>query len=75
LCDGIYIGDPESRVFTGSLASARVHGLDHEVLDAAAFWPLPAQRSASGISVRRRRWPYDRRDHPTTMSVHLAVGH
>jgi sarcosine oxidase len=35
LCGGIYIGDPNSRVFTGSLASARIHGLEHEVLDAA----------------------------------------
>src|SRR5829696_1435133 len=35
LCGGIYIGDPESPVFAGSLASARVHGLKHEVLDAA----------------------------------------
>ena len=26
LCGGIYIGDPESPVFTGSLASAHVHG-------------------------------------------------
>jgi hypothetical protein len=26
LCGGIYIGDPKSRVFTGSLASARLHG-------------------------------------------------
>ena len=35
LCGGLYIGDPDSPVFTGSLASARIHGLDHEVLDAA----------------------------------------
>lgn len=35
LCGGIYIGDPQSPVFTGSLASARLHGLEHEVLDAA----------------------------------------
>ena len=35
LCGGIYIGDPESPVFTGSLASARLHGLEHEALDAA----------------------------------------
>jgi len=35
LCGGIYIGDPKSRIFTGSLASARLHGLEHEVLDAA----------------------------------------
>jgi hypothetical protein len=36
LCGGIYIGDPESPVFAGSLASARLHGLEHEVLDALA---------------------------------------
>ncbi len=32
---GLMIGTPESDVFTGSLASAQMHGLDHEVLDAA----------------------------------------
>lgn len=35
LCGGIYIGDPDSVTFAGSLAAARQHGLDHEVLDAA----------------------------------------
>jgi sarcosine oxidase len=35
LCGGIYIGDPESVVVTGSLDAARVHGLPHELLDAA----------------------------------------
>ena len=35
LCGGIYIGDPQSPVLAGSLASARLHGLEHEVLDAA----------------------------------------
>lgn len=30
------IGRPDSRVFTGSLESCRVHGLPHEVLDAPA---------------------------------------
>jgi hypothetical protein len=49
LCGGIYIGDPESPVFIGSLASARVHGLEHEVLDAAeiaARFPTTWQRPA-----------------------------
>jgi sarcosine oxidase len=35
LCGGIYIGDPDSVIFTGSLEAALVHGLAHEVLDAA----------------------------------------
>jgi sarcosine oxidase len=35
LCGGIYIGDPDSVIFTGSLEAALVHGLPHEVLDAA----------------------------------------
>jgi sarcosine oxidase len=37
LCGGIYIGDPDSVIFTGSLEAAQVHGLPHEVLDAAAI--------------------------------------
>ena len=57
LCGGIYIGDPESPVFTGSLASARLHRLEHEVLDAAEIaarfpttWqpPVPADHPALG---------------------------
>src|SRR5687768_6942084 len=32
---GLMIGTPDSDVFSGSLASARMHGLEHEVLDAA----------------------------------------
>ena len=57
LCGGIYIGDPESPVFTGSLASARVHSLEHEVLDAAEIAarfptmrqrPVPADHPALG---------------------------
>ena len=35
LCGGIYIGDPDSVIVTGSLEAALVHGLPHEVLDAA----------------------------------------
>ncbi|BDZ41599.1 N-methyltryptophan oxidase [Paraoerskovia sediminicola] len=35
LCGGINIGDRASSTFAGSLAAARAHGLEHEVLDAA----------------------------------------
>ena len=35
LCGGIYIGDPESVIFKGSLEAALAYGLPHEVLDAA----------------------------------------
>lgn len=34
LCGGIYLGDPSSLTFAGSLAAAQEHGLDHEVLTA-----------------------------------------
>ena len=32
LCGGLYLGDEDGAVFGGSLASARQHGLEHEVL-------------------------------------------
>jgi sarcosine oxidase len=35
LCGGLYLGDPDNGVVTGSREAARVHGLPHEVLDAA----------------------------------------
>ena len=35
LCGGLYLGDPENPVVTGSLDAAVRHGLPHEVLDAA----------------------------------------
>ena len=34
-CGGIYIGDPGNPVVIGSRAAAELHGLPHEVLDAA----------------------------------------
>ena len=34
LCGGIYLGDPENPVVTGSRAAAALYGLPHEVLDA-----------------------------------------
>jgi len=53
LCGGIYVGDPGSPVFTGSLASARMYGLEHEVLDAAEitsrFPTMRPQEHALGL--------------------------
>lgn len=37
LCGGLYLGDPDSAVFRGSLLAARAYGLEHEVLDAAGI--------------------------------------
>jgi sarcosine oxidase len=34
LCGGLYVGDPESKIFAGARRSAELHGLPHEVLDA-----------------------------------------
>lgn len=56
LCGGIYIGDPESPVFAGSLASARLHGLEHEVLDALADVDL-ARRKRSRPTLLRAGHP------------------
>jgi len=42
LCGGLMVGREDSQVFSGSLRSARTHGLPHEVLDPdaiAARWP------------------------------------
>jgi sarcosine oxidase len=35
LCGGLYLGDPDNQVVTGSREAARAHGLPHEVLDGA----------------------------------------
>jgi len=62
LCGGIYIGDPESPIFTGSLASARVHGLEHEVLDAAEI-----VRASRRCGRRSTRWGCTRRTPATSV--------
>jgi sarcosine oxidase len=41
-CGGLWLGPPDSETVAGAVASAREHGLEHEVLDAAALrsrWP------------------------------------
>ena len=34
LCGGLYVGDPESKIFAGARLAAEAHDLPHEVLDA-----------------------------------------
>ena len=50
---GLMIGDPQSDLVTGSLRSARMHGLAHEVLSAAdvrsRYPALQADRSMVGV--------------------------
>lgn len=48
---GLMIGQPESEVVSGSLRSAREHGLEHEMLDAAAIHSrCPPLTPAAGIT-------------------------
>ena len=48
---GVFIGRPESRVFAGSLASARQWSLDHEVLDPTEVTRrFPALRPPTGTA-------------------------
>jgi sarcosine oxidase len=57
---GLYAGDPKGDLVAGALASARRHGLEHEVLDAAALreryplfdWPDGWQ----GVFERQAGW-------------------
>ncbi|SEQ59785.1 N-methyl-L-tryptophan oxidase [Microlunatus flavus] len=37
LCGGLYVGDPDSKIFAGAKRSAEAYGLAHEVLDADAI--------------------------------------
>src|SRR5438046_6253365 len=57
---GLYAGDPNGELVAGALTSARTHGLEHEVLDAAALrrryplfeWPDGWQ----GVFERQAGW-------------------
>lgn len=50
LCGGLYVGDPDNPVVTGSLEAAALHGLPHEVLDAAEVRQrFPTMRPADHV--------------------------
>ena len=62
LCGGLYVGDPESKVFKGSRLAAEAHDLPHEVLDAEqirARFPAmdPADHALRPLRGQRRLRP------------------
>ena len=69
LCGGIYIGDPDNPVVTGSRAAALIHGLPHEVLDAAE-----SLHCASSDSPQLSGRPFTRRRRPPECTARRYVG-
>lgn len=57
---GLYVGPPEGELVSGSLASARLHDLEHEVLDSAELkrrFPLfDLERGWTGVLDARAGW-------------------
>ncbi|MFN8472947.1 MAG: N-methyl-L-tryptophan oxidase [Anaerolineae bacterium] len=71
LTGGLMMGGPDSRVVTGSLRSAREHGLAHEVLDAAEIrrrYP-PLQPAADEIALFEGKAGYVRPE--MSVAAHL----
>ena len=77
LCGGLYIGDPAGPVFSGSLASARIHGLEHEVLDAAEIHTrFPTMRPAEhALGLYEANAGYVRPEQAVLANVSLARRH
>lgn len=77
LCGGIYLGDPENEVVTGSREAARVHGLPHEILDAAAIGArFPTMRPAEhAVGVYEPNAGYVRPEETVLAGVELARRH
>ncbi|WP_307793702.1 N-methyl-L-tryptophan oxidase [Actinotalea soli] len=74
LCGGIYLGDPASEVVTGSLSSAREHGLPHEVLTAEEVRQrIPTMAPAShAVGVLEAAAGYVRPERTTRATVEVA---
>ena len=50
LCGGIYLGDPDNPIVIGSREAAAIHGLPHEILDAAEIRSrFPTMRPAEHV--------------------------
>ena len=77
LCGGIYIGDPDNPVVTGSREAAVLHGLTHEVLDAAEIRSrFPTMRPpAHAVGVYEPDAGYVRPEETVLAGVDLARRH
>jgi sarcosine oxidase len=73
-CGGIYIGDPDNPVVTGSREAAAIHGLPHEVLDAAEIRSrFPTMRpSDHAVGVYEPNAGYVRPEETVLAGVDLA---
>jgi sarcosine oxidase len=77
LCGGIYIGDPDNPVVTGSREAAVLYGLPHEVLDAAEIRSrFPTMRPADhAVGVYEPNAGYVRPEETVLAGVNLARRH
>jgi monomeric sarcosine oxidase len=77
LCGGIYIGDPDSPVVTGSREAAVLHGLPYEVIDAAEITArFPTMRPAAhAVGVYEPNAGYVRPEETVLAGVDLARRH
>jgi sarcosine oxidase len=77
LCGGLYIGDPDNPVVTGSRAAAVAHGLPHEILDAAEIRSrFPTLRPADhAVGVYEPNAGYVRPEETVLTGVDLARRH
>lgn len=77
LCGGIYIGDQANPVFTGSRHAAALHGLPHEILDAAEISSrFPSMRPAEhAVGVYEPNAGYVRPEETVLAGIDLARRH
>jgi sarcosine oxidase len=77
LCGGIYIGDPDNPVVTGSREAAVLHGLPYEVIDAAEIRArFPTMRPAAhAVGVYEPNAGYVRPEETVLAEVDLARRH
>lgn len=75
LCGGIYIGDPADVTFAGSKEASELHGLDHEILDAAEIRRrFPTMRPADdALAVYEANAGYVRPEETTIANAEVAA--
>lgn len=75
LCGGIYIGDPDNTIFTGSRDAAIEHGLPHEILNASQIRErFPTMNPADdAMAVYERNAGYVRPEETTLANAEVAA--